>query len=235
MKPTKMINKISLIVLIAGIAACTAVGDLNEETKTVQLGEAKSVELRLEMGAGELKLQGGAQELLEGYFRYNVADWKPKIEYSVVGNQGILKVSQGSSRAIPVGKKRNHWDISLKNDVPLDVEVKFGAGQGNLDLRGLTLNSLEIEMGVGELIVDLTGERKKDLEVSIEGGIGSGTVFLPHDIGVRAKVEKGIGAVNARGLSKNGSIYTNDAYGKAEIRIDIDIEAGIGSIDLIVK
>ena len=40
---------------------------------------------------------------------------------------------------------------------------------------------------------------------------------------------------DARGLNKNDHIYTNDAYGETEITIDIEIDAGIGSIDLRLK
>ncbi|GAH86539.1 unnamed protein product, partial [marine sediment metagenome] len=153
------LSKILLLTfLVGGIGACIAVGESTEETQTVELGEAESVELDLDIGAGTLKVQGGARELMEGYFVYNVQGWKPEIRYSVTGNRGILKVKQGECSAMAIGKTRNKWDISLSNDVPLDIKVDFGAGAGNLDLRGLILNSLDIDMGVGELKVDLSGE-----------------------------------------------------------------------------
>ena len=224
-----------LIFLIGGISACVAVGDLVEETETVELGEAESVELDLDIGAGELKVQGGAKELMEGYFVYNIERWKPEIRYSVAGNRGILRVKQGECSAMTIGKKRNKWNISVSNDVPLDIKVDFGAGEGNLDLRGLILNSLEIDMGVGELKVDISGEQKKSLDVSVDGGVGSATIYVPVDVGVRVEVDGGIGSVNARGMIKKRGAYTNDAYGKTDVTIDVDIDAGIGSIDLIMR
>jgi hypothetical protein len=224
-----------LIFLFGGIGACVAVGELREETQTVELGEAESVELALDIGAGTLKVQGGARELMEGYFVYNIERWKPEIRYSVGGNRGILKVKQGECSAPTIGKKRNKWDIILSNDVPLDIHVDFGAGSGNLDLRGLILNSLDIDMGVGELKVDLSGEQKRSLDVSVDGGVGSATIYLPLDVGVRVEVDGGIGSVNARGMTKKKDVYVNDAYGKTEVTIDVDVDAGIGSIDLILK
>jgi hypothetical protein len=224
-----------LIFLIGGISACVAVGDLVEETETVELGEAESVELDLDIGAGELKVQGGAKELMEGYFVYNIERWKPEILYSVAGNRGKLKVKQGECCGMAIGKTRNKWNISVSNDVPLDIKVDFGAGEGNLDLRGLILNSLEIDMGVGELKVDISGEQKKSLDVSVDGGVGSATIYVPVDVGVRVEVDGGIGSVNARGMIKKRGAYTNDAYGKTDVTIDVDIDAGIGSIDLIMK
>jgi len=233
------LNKIAKIVILAllaaGAGACIAVGELVEETQTVELGEAESVELDLDIGAGELKVQGGARELMEGYFVYNIERWKPEIEYSVAGNRGMLKVKQGECHGMTIGKTRNKWNISVNNDIPLDIDVDFGAGEGNLDLRGLILNSLNIDMGVGELKLDLSGEQKQSLDVSIDGGVGSATIYLPVDVGVRVMVDGGIGSVNARGMIKRRDAYVNDAYGKTEVTIDVDVDAGIGSIDLKLK
>ncbi len=90
-------------------------------------------------------------------------------------------------------------------------------------------------MGVGDLTVDLSSPSEQDLEVNIDGGIGSAKVYLPENIGVRVDVDKGIGSVHIRGLMKQGNVYTNEAYGNTEATIDISIDAGIGSIDLILK
>ncbi|TET70604.1 MAG: hypothetical protein E3J56_07705 [Candidatus Aminicenantes bacterium] len=232
----KRVLKILLItIIVGGISACVEVGELKEETHTIQLGEAESVELELNMGAGELRLQGGGGELMEGTFLYNVDRWKPEIDYYVSGNRGILNIRQGKKSGIPVGKTRNKWDINLNNDVPLDIEINFGAGEGKLDFRGLTLSSLDIDMGVGDLTVDLSGEQRQNLDVSIDGGVGSGTLYLPENIGVRVHVDGGIGSISAKGMNKDGKVYTNDAYGKTDVSIDIKIEAGIGSIDLKLK
>lgn len=235
MKSLNIIKTVILSLAIGGLGACVAVGELMEDTHTVQLGDAKSVKLFLDMGAGELELQGGARDLMEGYFVYNIERWKPEVNYYVSGNQGTLKVRQGKTHGVPMGNTKNRWDISLRNDVPLDLNVDFGAGKGTLDLRGLILESLNVDMGVGELRVDLSGERKESFRVKIDGGIGSATVYLPEDIGVRVEVDKGIGSVHARGLHKSGDIFTNDAYGKTNVSIKMEIEAGIGSIDLRVK
>jgi predicted membrane protein len=232
----KQIPKILLLAfVVGGMATCVAVGELVEETQTVELGEAESVELDLDIGAGELKVQGGASELMEGYFVYNIERWKPEILYSVAGNRGMLKVKQGHCSAMTIGKTRNKWNISMSNDIPLDIKVDFGAGEGNLDLRGLILNSLDIDMGVGELKVDISGEQKRSLDVSVDGGVGSATIYLPVDVGVHVEVDGGIGSINARDMIKKRGVYVNDAYGKTEVTIDVDIDAGIGSVDLILR
>jgi hypothetical protein len=231
-------NTLKILILsltIISLGACVGVGDLTEDTQTVQLGEAKSVELSLHMGSGELELRGGARVLMEGSFIYNVERWKPEVNYSVFEKRGTLRIRQGKTRGVPMGNTKNIWDIRLTNDVPLEINIDFGAGKGTIDLRGLILESIDIDMGVGELDVDLSGERKESLRVKIDGGIGSATVYLPEDIGVHVKVDKGIGSVHAGELNKSGNEFTNEAYGKTDVTIKVEIEAGIGSIDLRLK
>lgn len=234
--PLHKIKFICLIVLLVGaISACVEVGELEEDYHSIDLGRARSVEVRLKMSAGELILQGGARKLMEGYFEYNVDRWKPDVEYTVSGRQGRLTVEQGSRSGIPLGDSKNKWDISLNEDVPIDLMIDFGAGEGDLDLTGIDIRDLDIDMGVGELTIDLTGRRFEDMKVTIDGGIGSATLYLPEEIGVRVHVDGGIGSVDARGMRKRNHTYTNDAYGDTGVTIDIEIDAGIGSIDLRLK
>ena len=50
------------------------VGKMQRESKSVDLKNAQSVRAQLKMGAGELNLTGGADQLMEGNFSYNVAE-----------------------------------------------------------------------------------------------------------------------------------------------------------------
>ena len=233
------IEKIKTLCLVGlflvSIGACIEVGDIEEDHHAIDLGRARSVEVRLKMSAGEMFLQGGADKLMEGYFQYNVEAWKPEVDYSVSERQGRLTVEQESRRGIPFGDSKNRWEMSFGEDVPLEIRIDFGAGEGHLDMRDLDLRRLDIDMGVGELTVDLTGRRQHDLKVKIDGGIGSATLLLPEDIGVRVHVDGGIGSVDAHGMSKSDHTYTNDAYGRTDVTIEVEIDAGIGSVDLRLK
>jgi uncharacterized protein DUF2154 len=72
------------------------VGEMQNESRSVQPEDATSVCAHLMMGAGELKVGGAADALVEGDFSYNVADWKPRIGYDFSGEKGELTVEQGS-------------------------------------------------------------------------------------------------------------------------------------------
>lgn len=88
-------------------------------------------------------------------------------------------------------------------------------------------------MGVGELRVDLRGTPKNSYDVSIHGGVGEVTVYLPEGVGVVADAKGGIGGISARGLQKRDGQYVNDAYGHAKTTVRLDIRGGVGSINLV--
>jgi hypothetical protein len=214
------------------LAGCEDIGDLTTDSKTIDAAGAEAVEVNIRMGAGELRIAGGAQALMEADFTYRARRRPPEVDYRVAGSKGFLSIRHRRGGAVFFGSSKNDWDIRLNSGIPADLKVDLGAGESNLDLTDVDLRSLTVDMGVGELTLDLRGKHERDLEVSIDGGVGSGTVYLPREVGARVRVDGGIGSVDAHGFNKNGHVYTNDAYGKAPVTIDISIDGGIGSIDL---
>src|SRR5215216_5263028 len=126
------------------------VGEMQRESRSIQAENAQSVHTKLQMGAGELNLTGGADRLMEADFAYNVADWKPKVSYDVSGDAGELSVKQDIIAGVPVGEARNEWDIRFNDEVPTDLNVQMGAGESNLDLDSLTPTGLTLHMGSGK-------------------------------------------------------------------------------------
>ena len=206
------------------------------ETRTVTAGGAKSVEVDLRMGAGELRLAGAAQEaLLEASFRFNRERLRPDVDYRISGETGVLRVGARRHSGVHFGNVRNAWDLRLGKSLPVELTLDLGAGESRVDLRGLDLTGVDIDMGVGELTLDLSGPHSRSFRVRVDGGIGSATVYLPADVGVRATAHGGLGSIRFRGLRKEGRLYTNEAYGKSPVTIDLDVSGGIGSIDLRVE
>lgn len=209
------------------------VGKMQEESKYVDLKNADSVRAQLKMGAGELNVTGGADQLMDGDFSYNVSEWKPKVSYDVSGGKGELLVKQGSANSGSLGTKaRNEWDISFNEEVPTDLVVKMGAGESDLDLDSLSLRGVDLKMGAGKSTVDLTGDYAQGFDATIEGGVGEVTVMLPSEVGVKAKAEGGLGKINAEGLKKVGDSYVNDAYGDSDVTLHVDVKGGVGEINL---
>jgi hypothetical protein len=228
----------AVVVAVLVLSGCggARTGELQTESQSVELDAAESVRTELRQGFGKLNLSGGAEQLMEADFSYNVAEWEPEVDYDG-GSQGTLTIQQGGSDGdgislLGLDDARNEWDIRLNNGVPIDLSIDMGAGENDLRLGTLALTALDLQMGAGVATVDLTGDWDQDLDVSIQGGAGQATLRLPRDVGVQVDTEGGIGEINASGLTKDGNTYTNEAYGSSDTTLSIDFEGGVGQVNL---
>ncbi|MBN1875525.1 MAG: hypothetical protein JXA33_14950 [Anaerolineae bacterium] len=235
-------------------------GEIQRESSTIELGDTEKVQVYIKIGAGELTVDKGTDELLEADFTYNVAEWRPEIEYQENEETGgRLTIRQPSTNKITTSatKYRYEWDLNFNEDIPLDMRIEYGAGEGDLELGDLnvekldmklgagtitvdlhnntSLKQLELDIGAGEFTLDLRGDWENDVDVNIQGGLGKTVLRLPNDIGVRVDITKGIGNVTINGLHRLGSDYVNDAYETSDVTIEITIQAGVGSIELEVE
>ena len=239
---TKKLQVIALLVAVMVLSTTVGcaltrprarVGELRTKSESVELGDAESVRVEINVAAGELEVSGGANELLEADFRYNVAELEPEVEYSggtlIVRNPDV-EARVGSWRDLD--DYRYEWDLRLNDDVPMEMSVDVGVGSADLELGSLALASLDIKAGAGDVTVDLTGDWTDDLNANISSGVGELTLRLPGSVGVRVDVEIGLGTVNASNLAKDGDTYSNDAYGESKVTLRFDIKVGAGEINL---
>ncbi|MCB0156112.1 MAG: hypothetical protein KDF65_15055 [Anaerolineae bacterium] len=233
------------------------VDELRTESRVIEKEGVTTGRATIAMSAGELAISGGAEELMDATFTYNVDEWTPEISYAAADKQGNLSIHQPAMNfdGIPTDEIRNSWQIKLNDEVPLDLNLELGAGAGELDLHELTLERLavkagagetkinlagssvprlNIDAGVGSMTVDLTGEWQNDLKAVIRSGIGELIVKLPREAGVRVSVSQGmVTELTTRGLTAKGQSFVNEAYGQSPVTLDIELEGGIGQITLI--
>lgn len=207
-------------------------GETIRETLSVDPQGAATVSVQLEIDMGELKIQSMGGTLLQGDFQYNVPEWKPQMGYEVAGDKGVLRLSQTGTDTSLVKDAVNEWDLRLGEGLPMDLEINFGAGMSDIDLSRIDVTSLRISTGAGDLELDLRGAYTHDIDIIINHGLGELTLQLPSDLGVRVDLNHGVGQVNASGLEQNGSVYTNSLYGESSPRLNIQIEAGAGDVNL---
>jgi hypothetical protein len=227
---------IAVLFALATAAGCGGItvktGELRTESQTVALEEARTAGVEIKQGVGELKVSGGAKNLLDATFTYNVDAWKPEISYSVSGDRGSLVVKQPTEINVALGDQQYEWDLRLRDAVPISLQANLGAGKAALDLSSLTLQSLAVNTGAGEVTVDLGTYASSSFTGTVKGGAGKLTLILPKDVGVSVKADTGIGKTNIVGLQKKGEEYVNDAYGKTSDTLSLTIQAGVGEVNV---
>jgi len=226
-----------VLVVAACLAGCVVdavSGPARRENRVIPRDTSETARVDLRMGAGELRVNGGAEDLMNAVFNYNVSAWRPEVRYRSFAGRADLTVRQpeGSRH---FGNSKYDWDLRLNDEIPMDLLVHFGAGEARLNLGSLNLRSIQVDMGVGEINLDLRGTPRQDYEVRIRGGVGEATVRLPPDAGLYAIAQGGIGDIKVRGLRQEGRHWVNDLYGSAKTQIRVDVRGGVGAINLFAE
>jgi hypothetical protein len=117
----------------------------------------------------------------------------------------------------------------LNRDVPLDLTVRTGVGQSDLDLSLLKLTDLSINTGVGETTVIMPGSG--EVNGVINGGVGELIIQIPDGMAARIDVKTGLGNSQIAGeFERNGDVYMSPGYETAVDRLNLELRAGIGQV-----
>ncbi len=185
------------------------------------VGATQPIRLRLEMGMGELRLQAGAEGLLEGSIRYNVPEWEPQILH---GENALTLTQRQTDGQLAFPKDTlNEWNLKLGN-YPLDLSINAGAYKGELDLSGVPLTRLQISDGASEARVVFNTPNPLPME-QLRYRTGASKVELV-----------GLGNANAAEIVFEGGTgaYTLDFSGELSQDTRVQIKSGVSQVVLII-
>jgi hypothetical protein len=224
---------VSLLVMTSG-CGLIANGSGKEGTSNISIekDKAKKLELELNIGVGELAIEKGTGEWVEGTIDYS-KNMKPDVSYKLKGDKGMGVIEQGNGKLdnIRIGEVKNKWEFNLNDEIPIDLTVNSGASETNLDLKGLLLSGLDVHAGVGDVSIDLGGAWAEGFNVSLEMGVGKTTIILPNEVGVKIESTKGLGTAEFGDLiSKGDGVYVNEVYEDADVIINIKTDLGVGEV-----
>lgn len=205
--------------------------------KSAALGSAKQADVHIAMGAGDLTIDGSdlGSNAMEGTFVFAPAETEPIVESNTTGDKVDVTVRHPNVRELTLDFKNvaSTWDLALAEGVPMELDISLGAGNGDLDLTGLDLTDLQLDMGAGDVTVDLSGPHTSNLDAKITAGAGEVTIKLPTDVGVRVSGRnEGVGEWSYNGFRVQGDYLVNDAYGTSDTTIELDVQRGIGRVEL---
>ncbi len=208
--------------------------ETQHESKTIELDKSEQSRLQLRMSVGKLKIRGGSSNLADANFTYNVASWKPSVEYHSTGTRSDVAITQPENTNAS-GDTKNEWDIRLNDKVPMDISVRFGVGEAEINLGSMNLRDVNLAMGVGEVKMDLRGNPASSYDVHITGGVGEATVYLPKNVGIIATASGGIGEIKTEGLVERDGRYINAGKENSPVTVRVDVKGGVGEIHLIAE
>jgi hypothetical protein len=122
------------------------------------------------------------------------------------------------------------WELNLNRDVPTALSVSTGAGKSLLDLSRLNLTALKVEAGVGSTEIFIP--RQGRVEAEIDSGVGELIITIPTDVAARIEIDGGLSSINVSGKDyrHDGDLYVSPDFESATDRVDMRVNAGLGSI-----
>jgi len=199
-------------------------GAVREEAISISETDGEVADVLIGFGAGELKINPGAEDaLISGIATYNISDLKPKI--SVDGDRVRLETGNLEINGLPrFGKDlKNEWDLKL-GDQPMDLTINAGAYQGDIDLGGLSLNSLEIADGAAEVRLRFSEPNQVAMDT------------LRYLTGASNVKMSGLANANFTSMTFRcgAGDYSLDFSGDLQRDAVVNIEAGISQVVIIV-
>lgn len=131
--------------------------------------------------------------------------------------------------------------VSLRFDEPNKSAIEnitLETGLSKFKAYGLSnanFENLKFEGGVGSYLLDFEGKLNKEADVDIQIGLGSITIIIPEDIGAKIYYEKSwVASIDLPNDfdEKEDNTYFSKNYYKTSGRLNLHIEAGLGSVTI---
>jgi hypothetical protein len=196
------------------------VGPEIEDSISVADPKPDEAQLSLSFGAGDLIISTGAKNLVDGTALYNIRDLKPEI----ITRSGEVEIKQGDFESIPPFEGlKNEWDLRL-GKMPMDLTIAAGAYDGNLELGGLSLKSLNIQDGASD--VELSFSEPNLVEMSA----------FRYTTDASDVTMEGLANANFATMVFNSGAgdYTLDFSGELQRDGTVSIDCGFSDLNLII-
>lgn len=144
--------------------------------------------------------------------------------------------------SLEVGAASGVIEFSQPNPIRMR-DLSIDAGASSLEIVSLgnaRFHEMSFEGGVGSFDIDFRGKYEGESEARIEIGLGSADIIIPRGLAVRIETEGGnwLSSVDFHNDDLDeidDDIYETPDFDKADDRLVLYIEVGLGSIDVYFK
>jgi hypothetical protein len=221
-----------LIATPAGLGIAAPGREVTGQTISQSLEGARLGEVSIRPAAALLRVAGGAPagKLVEGAIDAPVGE-SATGESRLANDVMYYSVESREARAMvgPPGNGRV-WDLRLSDQAALTLRVGMGAGEANLDLRGLKLSTLEVEVGVGRTTVTFPSVGRVQARVNV--AMGEAVIRLPRGTAYRVNAKAALGSSRLPSGENHlgSSTVTSPGFESAQDRMEVDVACAMGSV-----
>ena len=124
------------------------------------------------------------------------------------------------------------WDLMVSPDVALDLDIRAGAADLDLDLTDLNVRRVFVGAGASQIRIQLPDSGQTLVE--IEAGAADIEITVPNGVAARIENDSALHStsIDAGRFPKSGGEYRSADYFTAEDRVDIEISTGASSVTI---
>jgi len=178
--------------------------------------------VQVSYGAGRFKVRSADGGLLyRMQIRYDEDVFQPRADYE--GRRLHLGV-ESVGKSIRMSKTQGgEMDLLLARDLPMDLDLEFGAVRADVDLGGISLTRLQLKTGASESTVDVSEPN------------GSSMRQATFEVGAADFTARHLGNLNARSIEVNAGIGEVKLWftGAWDQDASVELSMGLGSLELV--
>ncbi len=201
---------------------------------TSKMEETTTGKVNIDFGGTKLNINAINRNLIEA--NANNSSIKPQIKYSNDNSHVTIDLKGSDADIINFGNNTFDYNISLNKQVVWDIEADLGAVSGNLDLSELKVDSLALDLGASNLKIYL-GDKHTATEINMNAGASNLELIIPQTLGMKVKVDGLISktSLNKLGWQQENGYYISPNYAEATSKTVVNIDLGVGKLDIEVK
>lgn len=173
-----------------------------------------------------------------------INDWNLKLGSSPIdltisagAYKGTLDLSGLALVNLSVSDGASQSEVRFDSPNPAEMQqltYKTGASEVKLiNLGNANADTVSFESGAGSYTLDFSGTLKRDVSVSVKSGVSSLIIIVPDGVPCKVIINGGLNNVTPTGTwTISSNIYEKTGTGP---HIDINLEMGLGNLELISK
>jgi hypothetical protein len=145
---------------------------------------------------------------------------------------GGLRLADLSLKA---GASETTLDFNAANTEALGMfDLDVGAAHVTIQRGGnARARRVHVNIGAGELDYDLSGDWDGEVDLTANVAVGSMTLRVPLDAGVRVNAKTFLADFSKAGLEKRGSAWVSPGYDAAKRRVLVNVTAVLGGFEVV--
>jgi hypothetical protein len=200
---------------------------------SISLEGAEQAEFHIHHGAGRLEIgaMDNPAELLSGTV---TGDVEKDVRREGSRAKVTLKARPEVYMVPMMGMTRGfEWRFDLNRQTVLQLYFHTGASETILNLRDLKVVDLRLETGASSTEMTLPSQAGMT-RVEVKSGAASVKIHVPEGVAGSIRVKSGLAGVDidTTRFPVSGSGYQTPGYETATNKVDINIETGVGGVEI---